>query len=356
MVGLMPPGMNVSIASAMSADGSMVVGTTGVVGNDASYDGFIWHEETGFQVLGPKPDGWERTFPWLVSADGRVVFGKDSCHGCSFGSVFRWTADDGVQMLPDFQNSRQFYVLRDLTPDGSIVVGATWEGTTATIRASIWDERHGTRDLRELLVSEHGLKDADLPILYQATGISADARAIIGSHPDSENRGGWAIYLDKPLVSPWGDLNDDHYRDAVDIDLLARQLRTANPNAEVDLTNDGQVDARDHEFWVHEIAKTFFGDANLDGQFNSSDLVFVFKTGHYEDQVAGNSGWATGDWNGDSEFSTSDLVLAFQDGGYEQGSRAVARAVPEPTSCISWAVSAIAMVLAHRTVKRRGER
>jgi hypothetical protein len=61
------------------------------------------------------------------------------------------------------------------------------------------------------------------------------------------------------------------------------------------------------------------GDANLDGLFNSSDLVAVFQAGQYEDGVIGNSNWSTGDWNCDQEFDTGDLVLAFQAGIYELG-------------------------------------
>jgi hypothetical protein len=60
------------------------------------------------------------------------------------------------------------------------------------------------------------------------------------------------------------------------------------------------------------------GDSNLDGIFNSSDLVLVFTAGQYEDAIPGNSTFATGDWNGDGDFTTSDLVLAFQYGAYSQ--------------------------------------
>jgi hypothetical protein len=81
---------------------------------------------------------------------------------------------------------------------------------------------------------------------------------------------------------------------------------------------------------VHDLKKTFFGDADLDGEFTSRDLVNLFQAGTYEDGLPGNSTWETGDWNGDRNFTSSDLVLAFQDGGYEQGPRASDHAVPEP--------------------------
>ena len=221
MVGMSPPGMNYSLATAVSADGSIIVGTASADAN--SWDGFIWDDENGFQSLGSKPPNWETANPWLLSADGGVVFGKDSCPGCSFGRAFRWTVQEGLQAIPGTSESSTWYVLQDLTPDGSIVVGSTWDGDDgATSRASIWDEQHGTRDLRDVLISEHGFSDADLPTLYDVTGISADAKTIVGSSSLSEDRGGWAIYLDKPLVTTvavpemTGDFNDDGTVDAAD--------------------------------------------------------------------------------------------------------------------------------------------
>ena len=60
------------------------------------------------------------------------------------------------------------------------------------------------------------------------------------------------------------------------------------------------------------------GDANLDGLFNSSDLVMVFQAGKYEDGIFQNASWEEGDWNDDGEFDSQDLVMAFQLGWYEQ--------------------------------------
>ena len=78
---------------------------------------------------------------------------------------------------------------------------------------------------------------------------------------------------------------------------------------------------------------TYFGDANLDGEFNSTDLVAVLAAGEYEDGIESNSGWSEGDFDGDGEFTSSDLITALADGGYEQGPpQAVFVAVPEPVN------------------------
>jgi hypothetical protein len=81
------------------------------------------------------------------------------------------------------------------------------------------------------------------------------------------------------------------------------------------------VDDGDRRFWVNELKHTYFGDANLDEAFNSTDLIDAFKTGEYEDRGRGNSSWADGDWDGDGEFTSSDFITAFQSGGYELAAR-----------------------------------
>ena len=84
-----------------------------------------------------------------------------------------------------------------------------------------------------------------------------------------------------------------------------------------DINGDRIVDRSDVDFLIVKVLDTIYGDANLDGLFNSSDLVSIFQAGEYEDDVAKNSSWSEGDWNCDGEFSSADLVVAFQSGGYE---------------------------------------
>ncbi|MCA9148639.1 MAG: CotH kinase family protein, partial [Planctomycetales bacterium] len=73
------------------------------------------------------------------------------------------------------------------------------------------------------------------------------------------------------------------------------------------------------------------GDSNLDGVFNSSDLVFVFQRGEYEDDIIGNSTWEDGDWNNDGEFDSADFVYAFSFGSYVVGALPIAATRTEST-------------------------
>lgn len=71
------------------------------------------------------------------------------------------------------------------------------------------------------------------------------------------------------------------------------------------------------------------GDSNLDGQFNSSDLVQVFQQGKFE--TGTTASWADGDWNADEQFTTSDLVFAFQLGAYGETDATMVAAIDATT-------------------------
>lgn len=138
------------------------------------------------------------------------------------------------------------------------------------------------------------------------------------------------------ILSPSGDLNQDGQLDAIDINLLTAAVKEQSQNLDFDVNVDGLVNESDRDYWVNDLKKTYYGDANLDGEFNSRDFIVVLLAGEYEDDVEANSVWETGDWNGDCEFTSSDFVKALIEGGYEQGPRnqpmAAVAAVPEPTS------------------------
>lgn len=153
---------------------------------------------------------------------------------------------------------------------------------------------------------------------------------------DAGNDWWWAIDNIEVTADPGGDtLAGDYDGDgaltAADIDALTEAVQTGATGAEFDLNGDGSVSNADRTVWVEELKNSYFGDSNLDGEFNSADFVAVFTLGQYEDGVANNSTWAGGDWNGDGEFDSSDFVAAFTAGGYEQGPRAAVASVPEPT-------------------------
>ena len=118
------------------------------------------------------------------------------------------------------------------------------------------------------------------------------------------------------------------------------------------MNGDRNVDDEDRMSWLRDVKHTWFGDANLDGSFDSGDLVQVFDFGEYEDTIGINSGWAAGDWTGDGEFNSNDIVLAFEDGGYDKGPRPRVAAVPEPAGYAT-VVLALGAFMGHRSRPQR---
>jgi hypothetical protein len=122
-----------------------------------------------------------------------------------------------------------------------------------------------------------------------------------------------------------GDVDDNDQINLSDIDLLSAHLASRRDadfdyhrDSRFDLNGDRVIDIADLDYMLEKIRPTPSGDANLDGVFDSKDLVQVFQRGEFEDSLNGNSGWGDGDWNADGEFNSSDLVLAFQRGTYSQ--------------------------------------
>ena len=118
-------------------------------------------------------------------------------------------------------------------------------------------------------------------------------------------------------VSPRGDLDADDVFDADDVDMLASKIRLGwirkiwwLSDAAFDMNGDSVVNQDDHRVWVKDLKRTWFGDANLNGEFNSADFVQVFQSGKYEQgwvDERGNiygetAGWSEGDWNGDGHL------------------------------------------------------
>jgi hypothetical protein len=166
------------------------------------------------------------------------------------------------------------------------------------------------------LVGEPQFRNAamnDYRLLPNSPAIDAGDPA---SPPDPDGSRTDLGYL--PFVTrPAGDFNADSRVNATDIDLLCAALAAANRDPVFDVNQDGAVTTSDYDFLIRDVLGTTRGDANLDGVFNSRDLVLIFQAGQYEDAAIGNSGWATGDWNCDGDFTTADLVAAFQAGGYQ---------------------------------------
>ena len=106
------------------------------------------------------------------------------------------------------------------------------------------------------------------------------------------------------------DFDENGTISADDVDVFCSGLQAQD--SRFDLNRDGVMDHDDLTLLIRDLLQSNFGDSNLDGQFDSRDLVQVFQANEYEDSIVGNSTWSEGDWNCDGDVTSADIVLAFQ--------------------------------------------
>ena len=123
------------------------------------------------------------------------------------------------------------------------------------------------------------------------------------------------------------------------------------PPAGYDLNGDNVVNYGDRLVWLHDLKKTWVGDSDLNGLFESGDFVLAFQTGEWE-VIGATATSVQGGWDGNQLFTSADFVAAFADGGYEVGPRPAAvgavraeRSLPDAARIAAPAASTVVSVL-----------
>jgi len=118
---------------------------------------------------------------------------------------------------------------------------------------------------------------------------------------------------------PTADLDGNGKLDEADIQLLC--MAFGQNDSSFDLNADESVDHDDLDYLLTIGWNTTVGDANLDGVFNSTDLVQIFIASRYEEDTEAT--WSQGDWNCDGRFDSGDLVAAFLRGNYSSNAKRI---------------------------------
>ena len=156
------------------------------------------------------------------------------------------------------------------------------------------------------------------------------------------------------LVAVWTAANPASAEELFGFGAIAINIPDLNFGGETDPLaplNDGTLvdNPQARADYVHNNLGTWIGDSNLDGEFNSGDVVSAFAAGKYETDE--DASWAEGDWDGDKRFGSGDLVAAFADGGYEAGRRPEAEPIPEPVSLVPLLLAASGTAVFRRSSK-----
>lgn len=234
------PANTYSAATKVSADGSVVIGTT-------ETRGFRWTSATGMVEFAAAA-GFTNPRLFGISGDGSVIVGNVQTANGS--EAFRWTAAGGYVGLGDLAGGTFGSAAIAISADGSVITGS---GRIVSGEAGfIWDAEHGMRDLRELLVNDFGLGDSLTGWkLTNPQALSADGTVVVGYGINpSGNLEGFLANLGpgEPTEPLAGDFNDDGRVDAADYTVWRDKLGTtfALPN---ETASPGTVDAADYAGW-----------------------------------------------------------------------------------------------------------
>ncbi len=175
-LGYLPDGFDrQNSASATSADGSVIVGSTPNAVNGTH--GYRWTASGGMQPLGTLPGGTDYSPASGVSADGDTIVGTAITGTSTTGFVahpYAWTPGGGMIALGDLAGGGQDGAAYAISANGSVIVGRS---TSASgIEAFRWTQSAGMQALGDL---------AGGSVFAQALAISSDGVAIVGSGSSS---------------------------------------------------------------------------------------------------------------------------------------------------------------------------
>lgn len=186
----------------LSADGSTIVG-------EHSGGAFRWNSDGTYDSLG---SGVVHAAD--VSADGSVVVGTTRNHSVIGDAGFRWTAETGLVKL---ENGVENWKPRPMavSADGSMIVGEA-EGSNWGF---IWDAAHGTRLLSEVIATDYGLADEVASWQWlRPMDISANGNVIVGYGNNSHGRlAAWRIIVDPAQLADQPDSDNDGACDLADV-------------------------------------------------------------------------------------------------------------------------------------------
>jgi probable HAF family extracellular repeat protein len=175
-----------SFATAVSADGAVVVGIAHTDVGSANSRAYRWDTLSGDMIdLGSlRVDNLGGSYATAVSADGAVVVGRaETDVGSSTKRSFRWdTVSEEMLDLGSLRDDNLGYSYAwAVSADGAVVVGyAETDVGSSNLRAFRWDT------VSEEMLDLGSLRDDNLGYSY-ATAVSADGVVVVG---EAENEDG----------------------------------------------------------------------------------------------------------------------------------------------------------------------
>ncbi len=241
----LPGGLESNIASAVSSDGTIIVGD-GV--SDSGTEAFRMIGNGDPEPLGDLPGGDFGSFATGISGDGSTIVGQSISSGSFTRTAYQWTEGSGMVELPLLPGHTQSFAA-DANFDGSVIVGSS-----GIVEAVMWTD--------ETVQPLGTLPNA---VAMDAQGVSDDGSVVVGIAVGEEafiwsaDEGMRA--LKQVLLDGGADIDDWHLSFAMDIsgdgstivgqalspagDVMGFTARLPGVPCPADLTSDDQVNIDD---------------------------------------------------------------------------------------------------------------
>lgn len=176
-LGTNPDGSFPTYSTAASGDGTVVVGQSVT---PTGYQAFRWTADGGMVGLGYRVGSVGWSYASGVSADGSVVVGMSP--NSNYQEAFRWTAATGMIGLGDLPGGTQYSSAAAVSADGGVVVGWSQSANSSSGlseygEAFRWTQADGMVGLGDL--PGGGFRSA-------ARAVSADGSVVVGAGETSD--------------------------------------------------------------------------------------------------------------------------------------------------------------------------
>jgi probable HAF family extracellular repeat protein len=161
-----------SRATAISADGSVIVGWNG--DDEGRPRGIVWLDGVPMDIT--NGEGAPVGEAWAVTDEGHYVVGSSYADSDSDAGAWRWDAANGVVMIPGMAFAR------GASADGHVVIGGTDPfALPSLVQSLVWREDAGSVLLADYLAE----LEIEVPAIWQfghgLSGVSADGSVLTGS-------------------------------------------------------------------------------------------------------------------------------------------------------------------------------
>jgi uncharacterized membrane protein len=217
------PGGNLGVGLGMSADGSVIVGSSGTAANQRA---FRWTSANGLQQL-PELPGQDESAATVVSIDGSTVAGR------SGDTPFRWTAAGGVQSLgalPDMIGHEPCA----MSSEGSVIAGIATD-LDGNHFGWVWTAAGGIQ-FAEAYLAANGIV---LPAvrITDVSGVSADGTRLAGN----SIQGGWVAHLAAPCGANCDGSTSAPVLNVLDFNCFLNRFSAGEPSANCDGSTSSPV-------------------------------------------------------------------------------------------------------------------